>query len=73
MTGTSPGDPRSLSESWTGRWYTIKAQQRMCFEYTQNGISILYLFFGPTDPWEVGPIDSLPFVHSDFAYFDIHT
>ena len=31
-------------------------------------LSFLNSFFGPTDPWEVGPIDLLPSVRSSVCY-----
>ena len=47
MNGTSPGDPHTLSKSWNGgsmfwkNWGTIKALQKLCYDYAQNGITVI--------------------------------
>ena len=46
MTGASPGDPHSLLISWKGgsmfweSWRYLKALQKLCYDYTQNGMVI---------------------------------
>ena len=68
MTGTSPGDPHSLSKSWNGGsmywagWHTIKALQKMCYDHTPKGKIIIHVWlFNDCHP---------PFVHHGSTLYE---